>query len=99
MSGPKLGRPSSKQQSRNEKKQEYQDNTDRIGIEREFSLEKHSYGLGLITTKLEATQLSSIALSVFVTNLFKMQRRILCALMEKWGLIPSPTGQFIIMLA
>ena len=99
MSGPKLGRPSAKQQSRKEKKQEYQDNTDRIGIEREFSLEKHSYGLGLITTKLEATQLSSIALSVFVANLFKMQRRILCALMEKWELIPSPTGRFIVMRA
>ena len=99
MSGPKLGRPSAKQQSKKEKKQEYQDNTDRIGIEREFSLEKHSYGLGLITTKLEATQLSSIALSVFVSNLFKMQRRILCALMEKWELIPSPTGRFIVMRA
>ena len=45
--------------------------------------------------KLEATQLSS----VFVANLFKMQRRILCALMEKWRLLPSPTGRFIVMLA
>ena len=99
MSGPKLGRPSAKQQSGKEKKQEYQDNTDRIGIEREFSLEKHSYGLGLITTKLEATQLSSIALSVFVSNLFKMQRRILCAFMEKWGLFPSPAERFVIILA
>lgn len=34
MSGPKLGRPSKYQQSRNEKKQKYQDNTDRIEIER-----------------------------------------------------------------
>ncbi len=99
MSGPKLGRPSAKPQSGKEKKQEYQDNTDRIGIEREFSLEKHSYGLGLITTKLEATQLSSIALSVFVSNLFKMQRRILCAFMEKWGLFPSPAERFVIILA
>lgn len=99
MSGSKLGRPSSKQQIRNEKKQKYQDNTDRIEIEREFSLEKHSYGLVLITTKLDATQLSSIALSVFVANLFKIQRRILCALMEKWELIPSLTGRFIVMLA
>src|SRR5699024_11473718 len=57
MSGPKLGRPSAKQQSRKEKKQEYQDNTDRIGNEREFSMEKHSYGLGPINTKLEANQL------------------------------------------
>ena len=99
MSGPKLGRPSAKQQSGKEKKQEYQDNTDRIGIEREFSLEKHSYGLGLITTKLEATQLSSIALSVFVSNLFKMQRRIFCAFMEKWELFSSPAERFVIILA
>ena len=62
-------------------------------------MEKHRYGLDLITTKLEVTQLSSIALSVFVANLFKMQRRILCALMEKWGLFPSPTRRFIVMLA
>lgn len=95
MSGPRLGRPSVKQQSQNEKKQEYQDNTDRIGIEREFSVEKHSYGMGLITTKLEATQLSSIALFVFVANLFKMQRKLLCALMEKWGFSPSLAGRFI----
>ena len=78
--------------NKKEKKQEYQDNTDRIGIEREFSLEKHSYGLGLITTKLEQTQLASIALSVFVANLFKMQRRILCALLELWGLHGFPEG-------
>lgn len=36
-----------------DKKQEYQDNTDRIEVERAFSLEKHCYGMGLITTKLE----------------------------------------------
>ena len=99
ISGPKLGRPSAKQQSQKEKKQEYQDNTDRIGIEREISLEKHSYGLGLITTKLEATQLSSIALSVFVSNLFKMQSRILCAFMEKWGVFLSPAECFVTISA
>ncbi|RGM18020.1 IS5/IS1182 family transposase, partial [Mediterraneibacter gnavus] len=31
---------------------------------------------------LEETQLTSIALSVFVTNLFRIQRRILCALLH-----------------
>lgn len=99
MSGSRLGRPSAKQQSRKEKKQEYEDHTDRIGIEREFSLEKRNYGLGLITTKLEVTQLSSIALSVFVANLFRMQRRILCALIMRWRLFPSLAGQFVIMPA
>lgn len=37
--------------------------------------------MGLITTKLEETQMTSIALSVFVSNLFKMQRQILFALL------------------
>lgn len=53
------------------------DNTDRIEVERAFSLNKRCYGMGLITTKLEETQLTSIALSVFVSNLFKMQRQTL----------------------
>ena len=79
LSGPKLGRPSAN--AKVDKKQEYQDNTDRIEVERTFSLSKRCYGMGCITTKLEETQLTSIALSVFVTNLFKIQKRILCALL------------------
>jgi IS5 family transposase len=81
ISGPKLGRPCSST-AKVDKKQEYQDNTDRIEVERSFSLSKRCYGMGCITTKLEETQLTSIALSVFVTNLFKIQRRILCALLQ-----------------
>lgn len=50
-------------------KQEYQDNTDRIEVERTFSLSKRCYGMSCITTKLEETQLTSSVLSVFVTNL------------------------------
>jgi hypothetical protein len=78
LSGPKLGRPS--ETAKADKKVEYQDNTDRIEIERTFSLSKRCYGMGLIRTKLEETTLTSIALSVFVTNLFKIQARILSAL-------------------
>ena len=63
-------------------KQEYQDKTDRIEVERTFSLSKRCYGMSCITTKLEETQLTSIALSVFVTNLFRIQRRILYALLH-----------------
>ena len=54
-------------------KQEYQDNTDRIEVEHSFSLSKRCYGMDLIRTKLYDTTLTSIALSVFVTNLFKIQ--------------------------
>jgi IS5 family transposase len=93
LSAPKLGRPSAN--AKVDKKQEYQDNTDRIEVERIFSLSKRCYGMDCITTKLEETQLTSIALSVFVTNLFKIQRRILFTLLylfrirdryEKWNL-------------
>lgn len=79
LSGPKLGRPGATVKV--DKKQEYQDNTDRIEVERSFSLSKRCYGMGCIVTKLEETQLTSIALSVFVTNLFRIQRRILYALL------------------
>lgn len=57
----------------NRKKVEYQDSIDsidRIEVEREFSREKRCYGMGRIVTKLEDTQLTSIALSVFAVNLF-----------------------------
>ena len=60
ISGPKLGRPGKPEQAKADKKQEYQDNTDRIEIEREFSVEKRSYGLGLIVTRLETTQLTFV---------------------------------------
>lgn len=79
LSGPKLGRPGA--DAKLNKKQEYQDNVDRIEVERTFSLGKRCYGMDCITTKLEKTQLASIALSVFVLNLFKIQRRILFALL------------------
>ena len=77
LSGPKLGRPSAN--AKVDKKQEYQDNTDRIEVERTFSVSKRCYGMDCITTRLKETQLTSIALSVFVTNLFKIQKRIFCA--------------------
>lgn len=86
LSGPKLGRPSLT--AKVDKKQEYQDNTDRIEVERAFSVDKRCYGMGCITTKLRETQLTSIALSVFVSNLFKMRRQILFALFylfSKWN--------------
>lgn len=83
LSGPKLGRPSS--DAKTDKKQEHKahmrlDNTDRIEVERFFSRSKRCYGLGCIVTKLEETQLTSIALSVFVSNLFRIQKRILLRL-------------------
>lgn len=94
LSGPKLGRPSLMKQSAKEKQQEYQDNTDRIEVERSFSLSKRCYGLGLIRTKLYDTTLTSIALSVFVTNLFKIRARILFALIWLRKLIVYQVAEF-----
>lgn len=62
MSGPRLGRPPKEKQST--KREEYQDNVDRIEVERFFSLDKHCYGADFIMTKLPETTLSSIAMSV-----------------------------------
>ena len=70
ISGPALGRP--KKISQEERKQAYADNTDRIEVERGFSLAKRCFGLGLIRTKLDTTTRSSIALSIIAMNLDKM---------------------------
>lgn len=94
LSGPKLGRPSLEKQSVKEKKQEYQDNTDRIEVERAFSLSKRCYGMGLIKTKLYDTTLTSIALSVFVTNLFKIQSQILFTLLWLLELLTHQSADF-----
>lgn len=69
ISGPKLGRPAAGHRTT---KEEYQDNKDRIEVERFFSLDKRCYGAGLIMTKLKETTLASIALSVLVANLFRL---------------------------
>ena len=66
--GQKLGRPSLTKQSSKEKKQEYQDNTDRIEVEHSFSLSKRCYGMDLIRTKLYDTTLTSIAFDVSVVS-------------------------------
>ena len=70
ISGPALGRP--RKLTNEERKQSYTDNTDRIEVERGFSLAKRCFGLGLIRTKLDTTTRSSIALSLIAMNLNKM---------------------------
>lgn len=67
ISGPALGR--SKQVFQEEKIQAYNDNTDRIEVERGFSLAKRCYGMELIRTRLDITTRSSIALSILAMNI------------------------------
>ncbi len=76
ISGPALGRP--RKQTLIEKKQAYADNTDRIEVERGFSLAKRCYGLGLIRTKLDTTTRSSVVLSIIEMNLDNLASHFLC---------------------
>lgn len=77
ISGPALGRP--RALSAEEKKQAYADNTDRIEVERGFSLAKRCYGLGVIKTKLDTTTRSSIALSILAMNVNYLAAAYFCA--------------------
>ena len=79
ISGPALGRP--RKMSLDERKQAYADNTDRIEIERGFSLAKRCYGLGLICTKLDTTTRSSIALSIIAMNVDRLAAGFLFSIM------------------
>ncbi len=71
LSGPALGRP--KKDAVPDKQQDYADICERVEVERCFSLAKRKCGLGLITTRLEETTASAIALSIVVLNLRKIQ--------------------------
>ena len=79
ISGKALGRPK-KKPSPEEKKIAHQDNTDRIEVERGFSLAKRCFGMGLITTKLDITTQSSIALSILAMNLSNLATAFLLAI-------------------
>ena len=79
ISGKALGRPK-KNPTSEEKKIAHQDNTDRIEVERGFSLAKRCFGMGLITTKLDITTRSSIALSILAMNITNLARAILFAI-------------------
>ena len=85
MSEPLLGRPGKDSSVRKEERRiAYRDNTDRIAVERAFALAKHSYGLGLITARLDATTRNAIAMSVLAMNVDRIVAKrtnlLLCAL-------------------
>lgn len=71
LSGPALGRPK-KGEERN-KVQDYQDECERVEVERKFSLGKRKCGMGLVTAKLEDTAAHVVALSILLLNLRKIQ--------------------------
>ena len=68
MCGRGPGRPA--RQDRESRRSEARDEADRIEVERFFSREKRTCGAALLATRLAETTLASLALSVFVANLF-----------------------------
>lgn len=74
MSGRKPGRaPADGKERRKAERASRKNDTDRIEVERFFSVGKRCCGAGLIMTKLSETTLGAIALSVLVANLFGVQ--------------------------
>ena len=71
ISGPKLGKPVQDPAEKRKNRRTYlKDSTDRIEVERYFSTAKRRNGMGMIKRKREDTSLSTIAMSVLVTNIF-----------------------------
>ena len=53
--------------------QDYQDECERVEVERKFSLGKRKCGMGLVMAKLEDTAAHVVALSILLLNLRKIQ--------------------------
>ena len=72
LSGPALGRP--KKDEIRDKKQDYIDESERVEVERKFSLAKRKCGIGLIVTRLQETTCHRLAMSVLLLNLRKIAK-------------------------
>ncbi len=71
ISGPRLGRPAKSTESvRKNRRTAQKDQTDRVEIERYFSVAKRRNGMGLVMRKRKDTSLATIAMSILVTNIF-----------------------------
>lgn len=87
LSGKPLGRP--KELSREEKKQQRQDETDRIPIEGKFGNAKRKGTLQRVMAKLAITSRSVVSIGLLVLNLDKVMR-IFCAIIWQWFMRQSP---------
>jgi len=85
LSGKPLGRP--KADNRMDKKVMRKDEIDRVGVEREFSYAKGSFGLGQIRSKLKDTSKTAIALSILALNIAHIGR-ILREFLTFWNVAP-----------
>jgi len=87
MSGPPLGRPPKKtpentQELRDKKRQQQQDERDRIPVEGKFGQGKRRFGLDLIMAKLANTSETAIAITFIVMNLEKWLKKLFFALLS-----------------
>lgn len=80
LSGPALGRP--KKDEQHDRRQTYLDQNERIEVERQFSLAKRKCNLGKVKTKLEETVGFTLAMSIVVLNLRKLQHTLSRLLLE-----------------
>ena len=86
MSGPPLGRPPKKTpenaaELKSRKKQQYQDEIDRIPIEGKFGQGKRRFSLNRVMTKLSGTSETAIAITFIVMNMEKWLQKLLFALL------------------
>ena len=80
LSGPALGRPRKDEQR--DRRQTYLDQNERIEVERQFSLAKRKCNLGKVKTKLEETVGFTLAMSIVVLNLRKIQHTLSSLLLQ-----------------
>jgi hypothetical protein len=97
MSGPPLGRPPKKTpenaaELKSRKKQQYQDEIDRIPIEGKFGQSKRRFSLNRVMTKLSVTSETAIAITFIVMNMEKWLQKLLFALL--WHLF-QPSIQLV----
>lgn len=81
LSGSALGRP--KKDEICDKKQDYIDESERVEVERKFSLAKRKCGIGLIVTRLKETTCHCLAMSVLLLNLRKIGK-VLFTIFSLW---------------
>lgn len=86
-SGPMLGRPPSDEKVRTEnRKQQRQDEVDRIPVEGRFGVAKRRYSLSRIMRRLKETSESAISMVFLVMNLDKILRDLLLRIfMQPWS--------------
>jgi hypothetical protein len=83
LSGPMLGRPVADEEARKEnRRQQRQDEADRIPVEGRFGVAKRRYGLSRIMRRLQETSESAITMVFPVMNLDKILRDLLLRIFD-----------------